>query len=86
MVVQEEDDMEKVDLKQIVSVIPDFLRLKAPQLWLDYDEEADVLYVNFQKPVPAADSTLLENNIIQREKNGKLIGLTILNASKFNTH
>jgi len=78
--------MEKVNLKQIkqiVSVIPDFLKVAAPQLWLDYDREADVLYVNFQKPEKAADSTLLENNIIQRERNGKLIGVTILNASEF---
>lgn len=79
--------MAKENLKQIVSVvsdlIPDFLKIGTPQLWLDYDKEADVLYVNFQKPVKATDSTLLENNIIQRERSGKLVGVTILNASEF---
>ncbi len=75
--------MEKVNVKQIVSVVPDFLKINAPQLWMDYDREADVLYVNFQKPEKATDSTLLDDNIIQRERNGKLIGVTILNASEF---
>lgn len=75
--------MEKINIKQVVSVIPDFLKMKTSQLWLDYDKEADVLYVNFQKPEKATDSTLLESNIIQRERDGKLVGVTILNASEF---
>lgn len=49
---------------------------------VDYDEEADVLYVNFGKPQKAETSTQ-EDGIIKRKKGKKIIGLTILNASRF---
>jgi uncharacterized protein YuzE len=52
------------------------------KLWIDYDHEADVLYVNFGKPQKADDS-YQEDGIIRRKKNKKLIGLTFLNASRF---
>lgn len=53
------------------------------KLWIDYDEEADVLYVNFTKPQKADDSEQGEDGIIRRTKKKKIIGLTILNASRF---
>lgn len=53
------------------------------KLIVDYDKDADVLYVNFGKPQKADDSTQVEG-IIKRKKGNKLIGLTILNASRFN--
>lgn len=66
--------------------IPDFIRLAKygnDKLFIDYDEEADVLYVSFGKPQKADDSIHGEDDIIQRKKNKKIIGLTILNASRF---
>ena len=53
------------------------------KLIVDYDKEADVLYVNFGKPQKAEDS-IQEEGIIKRKKGNKIIGLTILNASRFN--
>lgn len=51
------------------------------KLFVDYDEEADILYVSFGKP-QKADTSVQEQGIIKRIKGKKIIGLTILNASK----
>lgn len=47
-----------------------------------FDEEADVLYINLKKPSPADDSELLDNDVIVRYEDGKVVGMTILNTSK----
>jgi uncharacterized protein YuzE len=49
---------------------------------MTYDEEADVLYVNFKKPSHADDSLLTDDDIIIRYEKGQIVGITILNASK----
>ena len=49
---------------------------------VDYDQEGDVLYISFGKPQEADDSDITEEGVIIRLKEGKIIGLTILNASK----
>lgn len=53
------------------------------KLWIDYDKDADVLYVNFGSPQKADDAYQDRDGIIQRKKKNKIIGLTILNASRF---
>jgi hypothetical protein len=35
-------------------------------LWLSYDAEADVLYVNFKKPSHTTDSELTDDDVIVR--------------------
>ena len=52
------------------------------RIWYSYDEEADVLYLNFKKPGHADDSELTEDDIIIRYEKGKVIGITVLHASK----
>ncbi len=49
---------------------------------VDYDPEGDVLYISFGKPQEADDSNITEEGVIVRLKEGKIVGLTILNASK----
>lgn len=53
------------------------------KLFIDYDEEADVLYVSFGKPQKADDAIQGNDGIIRRKKGNKIVGLTILNASRF---
>ena len=72
-----------------IADIQDFLKLvpavkKSPQgiLWLSYDEEADVLYVNFDKPSIATDSELTDDDVIVRYDGENVIGFTVLNVSK----
>ena len=47
---------------------------------LDYDEEADVLYISFGAPQPADDADVTDEGVIVRTRQGKIVGLTILNA------
>jgi uncharacterized protein YuzE len=49
---------------------------------LSYDAEADVLYVSFGDPLPATDSELTDEDIIVRYREGRVIGYTILHASR----
>lgn len=50
-------------------------------MWLDYDKGADVLYISFQKPQNANDSEI-QGDVILHFRNSKIVGVTILNASK----
>jgi len=54
----------------------------AQEYWVDYDEEADVLYVNFKKPEPADDSELTDDDVIIRYEKGSMVGMTFLHAKK----
>ena len=68
------------------SAIDDLLKLSlagAPRLWTDYDREADVLYISFGDPQKADDSIHGEDDIIRRKRKGKIVGLTVLNASRY---
>lgn len=49
---------------------------------LNYDAEADVLYINFDPPQPADDSDITDEGVIIRLRNNHIVGLTILNAAK----
>ncbi len=44
---------------------------------LDYDEEADVLYMSFGKPREAKDSVEVEDGIIYRITDNEVVGITI---------
>jgi len=44
---------------------------------LDYDEEADVLYISFGEPREAKDSIEVEDGIIYRIADNEVIGITI---------
>lgn len=68
--------------KLAVSDLVQLAQYGQDKLFIDYDEKADVLYVNFGKPQKADDS-VQEEGIIKRKKKGKIIGLTILQATRF---
>ena len=52
---------------------------------IDYDEEADVLYISFQKPQRATDSVLQEDNVLLRYRGKKLVGVTIIGTKSHAT-
>lgn len=74
--------MATVDLNQVLTFVPQVLQLNQKNIWLSYDEEADVLYVNFKKPSHADDSELLDNDVVVRYEKNEVIGMTIMNASR----
>lgn len=49
---------------------------------LSYDREGDVLYISFGEPQPADDSDMTDEGVVIRLREGRIVGLTILNATK----
>lgn len=49
---------------------------KDKALDIEYDEQADVLYISFGKPEPADDSEEV-NDVIYRFRENELVGITI---------
>ncbi len=55
---------------------------KLEKLDVDYDEEGDVLYISFGPPVAASDSKVLENDLVVRFKDERIIGITVPSFKK----
>jgi uncharacterized protein YuzE len=74
--------MASIDLKEILNLTPQLLNMPFKRVWYSYDEEADVLYLNFKKPSRADDSEITDDDIIIRYEKGEVVGITVLHASK----
>ena len=79
--------MEKITLNSqiigdISKMVPHLLNFPKKRMWIDYDEEADVLYISFKKPQQATDSEMLDDGILLRYKGADIVGLTVLDASR----
>jgi uncharacterized protein YuzE len=58
-------------------------KLPSSRLWLDYDDEADVLYISLKRPQEATDTVEVEGGaILLRYRKKELVGITVLDASK----
>jgi uncharacterized protein YuzE len=55
---------------------------KLEKLDVDYDQEADVLYISFGPPVAASDSRTLENDVVVRYKGERIVGITVPSFKK----
>lgn len=51
------------------------------RFWVDYDQEADVLYISFRRPQNADDSIMTDEGILLRYRQEELVGVTVLDAS-----
>ncbi|OHB75862.1 MAG: hypothetical protein A2Z34_04925 [Planctomycetes bacterium RBG_16_59_8] len=49
---------------------------------VDYDKDADVLYVNFTKPRKSTHGEITEDGVVLNFRGKQLVGITILDASK----
>ncbi len=67
-------------IAKCVGMASDILRLPTHHVWLDYDKEADVLYMSFRKP-QRATKTIEMDDILIRKDGREIVGWTILNAS-----
>ena len=77
--------MEQKILNSTKLAVDDLLalaQLGKSKLWIDYDQKADVLYINFGKPQKAENSTQ-EAGLIKRFRNKQIVGITVLKASRF---
>jgi uncharacterized protein YuzE len=69
------------NLQPYLNLIPTVKRIPDRNVWLSYDDEADVLYINFRKPSIATDSDLTDDDVIVRYQGDEIVGLTVLHAS-----
>ena len=74
--------MAALAIEEYLRLLPSLKQTGQGALWLSYDAEADVLYVNFKKPSYATDSELTDDDVIIRYESEEVIGLTILHASQ----
>jgi uncharacterized protein YuzE len=68
-------------VKTCIGLSSEITRLPVKHIWVDYDKEADVLYLSFRKPQRAKKTIELGDDILIRKDGRKIVGLTILNAS-----
>ena len=69
-------------LSEVFEATPHLLKFQKNKVWIDYDKEADVLYLSFERPQKATDSEMRDDGVLLRYKRDKLVGITILEASK----
>ena len=68
-------------MKEVFGAMPHLKRLPSDHMWFDYDKDADVLYVSFEKPQRATDSVLQDDNVLLRYRGKQLIGITIIGTN-----
>jgi len=71
-----------INVQKISEIIPTLLSMPSKAMWIDYDEEVDVLYINFEKPQKATDSKMVNDMIIHYRKKD-VVGVTVLHASHY---
>ncbi len=74
-------DIASQTVESVMLAVPLLLKFPERRFWVDYDAEADVLYVSFDRPQKATNTEMTEEGILLRYKGDELVGLTILDAS-----
>ena len=70
-------------VREVCGALPYLRRFPSSHFWVDYDKEADVLYVSFDRPQRATDSVLQDDNVLLRYRGRKLVGVTIIGTKSF---
>ena len=73
--------MSEEQINSFIQAIPHLVKFPKHRLLIDYDNEADVLYINFNRPQQSTDSEMLDNGVLLRYKDDQIVGMTILDAS-----
>jgi len=68
-------------IKKCLSLVSGIIKLPLEHIWIDYDKEADILYLSFRKPQRATKTIETDEDILVRKDGNKIVGITILNAS-----
>jgi uncharacterized protein YuzE len=73
--------LEKENMESLLKAIPYLVRLSKAPLWLDYDADADVMYLHFEEKPSSTHSEIQDDGIILDYKGDRLVGVTIPDAS-----
>jgi len=68
-------------MQSIAQAIPFLLQFPLKRFWVDYDDEANVLYISFRRPQKATNTITTEDGLLLRYQNKELVGITMLDAS-----
>lgn len=71
-------------INETMKIVPRLIKFPSRNTNIDFDKEADVLYITFDRTNPATDSEMVDNVLVRKNKN-KIIGLTIMNVSQMNS-
>ena len=74
--------MAVTEIQNYLNLLPNVRQSPQSSVWMSYDQEADVLYVNYRKPSVATDSEITQDDVIVRYEGDEIVGLTILHASQ----
>jgi len=70
-------------IQQVYEAIPHLIRFPGAKFRVDYDREADVLYLSLKRPQRATDTQYVEDEgLLLRYRGEELVGITVLDASK----
>ena len=69
-------------LDQLEALAPQLAALPFKEILVQYDAEADSLYLGFRRPPEATNSEDLDNGIIVDYRGDEVVGVEILDASK----
>jgi uncharacterized protein YuzE len=73
--------LEPRTIQAVAAAVPLLLKIPLERYRVDYDKEADVLYLSFRHPQRATDTRSTEDGILLRYHGKELVGITILDAS-----
>ena len=69
-------------IDHLLKAVHSLLKLPRTKMWLDYDEEADVLYLHFDEKPASNHSEMREDGVVLDYRDDHLVGLTVLAASR----
>ena len=78
----EKEAVALAEIEEYLKLLPNVKQSPQGTVWLSYDSESDVLYVNYRKPSKATDSELTDDDVIVRYDGDVVLGFTILHASR----
>lgn len=74
--------IEEKSINHLLKATTHLIHLPQKHMWLDYDKDADVLYVHFEEKPSSNHSEMRDDGIILDYREKELVGLTILDASR----
>jgi uncharacterized protein YuzE len=74
--------LEEKTIAYLLEATANLVKLPKTQMWLDYDREADALYLHFEEKPASNHSEMRDDGIIFDYQDDHLVGLTILEASR----
>lgn len=72
----------KPDISIYLQFMPIIKTTPGNNLWLSFDDEADVLYMNFLESKTADDSEMTDDGVIIRYRDKEIVGITITDVSR----